>query len=78
MEFANYTMKLFNNLFDTNWKGNANTDDFLEYLDAGNADYMYASYDKEDVIREYREYLNDVDATCDLICIDNKLYIAMY
>lgn len=75
--FTEYTIEEFNKERNLDWGFKVNTEDFLEYLEESSQGYMYAAYDKEEVIEEYKEYLADMDDECELICIDG-LYIALY
>ena len=75
--FTNLTIEEFNNIYGVDAAQEMSKEDFLNYIENTGADYMYCSNSEEETIEEYREWFEDTELECDLICV-NGLFLAMY
>lgn len=76
MEFKNMSLEEFNRLYKVKATKEMDIESFTDYIESKEISYMYASYCENDVIEEYKDFLNDTEHECDLICVDG-LYLAL-
>jgi hypothetical protein len=70
-EFEEYTFEEFNKANMLNIHPDMSLEEIGDTLEKNDMDYMYISYNAEDVVNEYIEFHAELGRTCDLTSISN-------
>lgn len=76
-KFKQYTVAEFNKAYKTELTENMEVEELTDYLEENELNYLYCSFDEEDVLSECRDYFDGTGREFNLVCITG-LYLALY
>lgn len=75
--FTSFTIDEFNKIYRTELSETMNIEELSDYLEENELNYLYCSYNPDDVMMQYREFYAETEHQCNLVCI-NEIFLALY